>query len=117
LLEIPDGGMPEQERKCAKSRRKIAGLHRDPGGYEIEVKFSSQPKNFSEKFHGQGQAGTAIIKPSCHGLIVTSEAKQQQSESDWILKEPFHTGRKRDYQDRLARTEGEIFTQLCLEEG
>jgi hypothetical protein len=24
LPEIPDGGMPEQERKCAKSRREIA---------------------------------------------------------------------------------------------
>jgi hypothetical protein len=39
----------------------------------MEVKFSSQPKNFSEKFHGQGRAGTAVIEPSHHGLIVTSD--------------------------------------------
>jgi hypothetical protein len=44
------------------------------------------------------------------------KAKQQQSESDWILREPFHTGRKRDHQDKLARTKGEIFIRLCLEE-
>jgi hypothetical protein len=39
----------------------------------MEVKFSSQPKNFSEKFHGQGRAGAAIIKPSHHSLIVASD--------------------------------------------
>jgi hypothetical protein len=38
------------------------------------------------------------------------KAKRWQSESDWILREPFHTGRKQDHQDRLARTEEEIFT-------
>jgi hypothetical protein len=45
------------------------------------------------------------------------KAKWQRSESDWILREPFHTGRKRYHQDRSARTEGEIFTRPCLEEG
>jgi hypothetical protein len=39
----------------------------------MEVKFSSQPKNFLEKFHGQGQAGAAVIEPSHHGLIVASD--------------------------------------------
>jgi hypothetical protein len=45
------------------------------------------------------------------------KAKWWQLESDWILREPFHTSRKQDHQDRSARTEGEIFTQLRLEEG
>jgi hypothetical protein len=95
------------------------GLCKDPRGYEVEVKFSLQPKNFSEKFHGQGQAGAAVIESSHHGLIEASEvkAKQRRSESDWILREPFHAGRKQNHQDRSARTEGKIFTRPCLEEG
>lgn len=36
---------------------------RDPGGVELNIKFSSNPENFPENFHGQGRTRSSVVNP------------------------------------------------------
>jgi hypothetical protein len=66
LLEIPDGGMPEQERKCSKSRREIAsatvlasvGIHK---AMRWKSNLARSQKIFQRNFMARGKRAQPLL--------------------------------------------------------